>query len=516
MQKPLALLLTLILFASSIICFLPTNAQSNTITVPTDYPTLSAAIGNATGGDTIIVKNGVYTEQTLDVNKTLHIISQNIGGASLILHPPNYTYPYFTINLIAWFDPIKITADNVELSGFSITSDGGSITVTGASAQISNNQIYNSPLVVSANNTIITGNKLPIVMLNGFNQTLIDNSLAHLFVNGAYNTISRNNGLDLTLNGSYNLINDNVFKFNSSTDGYSASGILIQTGDHNTLSNNTVTGQGTGMAVGYTGQGGSYNLFVGNTVKNADLWGILMANGSYNVFYGNLIANNTGYGHDGYGIALGGNHQQVNSNLFYGNILINNTKNFNVNWAINEVNYFDNGKEGNYWDDYLTKYPNAQEITNIGTGNQKYLVYTNINGNYYDNYPLMNKPDLSNVVSSLPEPWATLLQITLADEPQPIVTKTPSSTSSSDSSKKSLTPTTAPLQKPTLSPDTDVIINYTTPPVISPLEEQFPFVLVAMGIAIVGIAAISVGILLERKSAKRYLKQHLVCCSKSI
>jgi len=37
--------------------------------VPDDYPTISAAVGNATEGDRIFVKNGTYYEQPLLIDK---------------------------------------------------------------------------------------------------------------------------------------------------------------------------------------------------------------------------------------------------------------------------------------------------------------------------------------------------------------------------------------------------------------------------------------------------------------
>ena len=76
MRRTSALLFALILLISAFFCVLPVRAQSQTITVPTDYPTISAAVGNATEGDTIIVNDGVYDEETMEINKTLNIISQ--------------------------------------------------------------------------------------------------------------------------------------------------------------------------------------------------------------------------------------------------------------------------------------------------------------------------------------------------------------------------------------------------------------------------------------------------------
>jgi len=61
MSKSVALLLVLVfLTASCIIVPLPVNAGSKTLVVPDDYPNIADAIGNATDGDTILIKKGTY------------------------------------------------------------------------------------------------------------------------------------------------------------------------------------------------------------------------------------------------------------------------------------------------------------------------------------------------------------------------------------------------------------------------------------------------------------------------
>jgi hypothetical protein len=62
---------------------------------------------------------------------------------------------------------------------------------------------------------------------------------------------------------------------------------------------------------------------------------------------------------------------------------------------------WDNGSVGNYWSDYLTRYPNASEIGNSGIGNTPYV----IDANNIDNYPLV----APFVVPLPPEPFPTLL-----------------------------------------------------------------------------------------------------------
>jgi hypothetical protein len=420
MRKSVGFLFILVLVTSGTVTFCLVNAQSRTIVVPDDYSTLAAAISNAANGDTVLVKTGTYTEQTLEINKSLTIISEYTRCATITLHPPQVPQDLFGTTFITYVNPIDIKADNVKFSGFVIKSDGGSISATGDQIQITNNQIETWGVAVAGNGTRIMGNKMATVTNIGSNQTITDNDLSSLSVTGSFNLIARNRGRGLTLTGSNNIVNENSFVVTAGTDGGSVSGILVYAGDHNIISNNTAIGMGTGIAVGYTGSGGSYNIFAGNRVEQAGLWGVLMGNGSYNVFYGNLIANNKGFGHDGYGLALGGNHQVVQSNLFFHNSFVNNTKNFGTNWGIEGVNFFDDGAEGNYWDDYLVKYPTAIEVDQSGIGDTPYWVYSDGS----DNYPLMNQPDLTGAIPVLPEPWLTLLPIfTLTD---PALTFVPS------------------------------------------------------------------------------------------
>jgi hypothetical protein len=88
-----------------------------------------------------------------------------------------------------------------------------------------------------------------------------------------------------------------------------------------------------------------------------------------------------------------------NSNKFYRNdiediLLLTNSNDNNFlenNFVIHAFlggggkNVWDNGSFGNYWNDYLTKYPNASEIGNSGIGDTPYV----IDVNNIDHYPLL-------------------------------------------------------------------------------------------------------------------------------
>jgi parallel beta-helix repeat protein len=158
------------------------------------------------------------------------------------------------------------------------------------------------------------------VILIGSNQTITDNELSDFYVTGSCNLIARNTGRGMQLTGERNVVDQNYFSIIPRSDGGSLSGIHLKTGDHNMITGNTAIGQGTGIYVGHTGQGGAYNIFAGNRIEQAR-WGILMSKGSYNLFYGNLIANSNSYG-----LAMGGHHLIVESNLFFHNTFVNNSR----------------------------------------------------------------------------------------------------------------------------------------------------------------------------------------------
>jgi OOP family OmpA-OmpF porin len=74
------LLVLVFLTASCIIMPLPVNAEPKTLVVPDDYSTISSAIGNATAGDTILVRERTYEgpiNQTITIEKSLSIIGEN-------------------------------------------------------------------------------------------------------------------------------------------------------------------------------------------------------------------------------------------------------------------------------------------------------------------------------------------------------------------------------------------------------------------------------------------------------
>jgi nitrous oxidase accessory protein len=88
-------LVIVIVFLTSLVTVqsVTVKAQPQTIVVPDNYPTISAAIGNATKGDTILVRSGTYQEHTLIINKALTIIGEGTSNTIITNIDPNVWNP---------------------------------------------------------------------------------------------------------------------------------------------------------------------------------------------------------------------------------------------------------------------------------------------------------------------------------------------------------------------------------------------------------------------------------------
>jgi nitrous oxidase accessory protein len=314
MKKKLSLLIIfLLLFAVHLSVTTYVEAASKIIVVPDNYPTIKSAIGNATDGDTILVKAGIYEEQTLEINKRITLIGHDVNSSIINLHP-SYNVSWILSQFWLYYEnSITINVNDVTFSNLTINNNGGSIVVTGDGTQIIGNNIAG-----------------------------ISEGRAVLIVNGCHNNITGNiieSSRSLAMNGSYNFVAQNVLSrinlghFNSST-----------------ITNNTI----------YNTIGGSMcnqNVFSKNLVSIYTSF----SNSSNNVFtensFGSLITitltntvNNTFY-HNLFGR---GGEEAVH---------LRNASNFN---------FWDNGVEGNFWTDY-----NGSDADGDGVGDVPYVVDAN-------------------------------------------------------------------------------------------------------------------------------------------
>jgi parallel beta-helix repeat protein len=119
----------------------------------------------------------------------------------------------------------------------------------------------------------------------------------------------------------------------------------------------------------------SNNVVDGNSITASTGRGIYLYHSSNNNVTRNYVAGNAGPG-----ISI---ESSSGCKICY-NSFINNANQTRITGSV--VNAWDDGSKGNYWSDYLTKYPGATEIDKTGIGNTPYV----IDANNVDYYPLMD------------------------------------------------------------------------------------------------------------------------------
>jgi nitrous oxidase accessory protein NosD len=142
-----------------------------------------------------------------------------------------------------------------------------------------------------------------------------------------------------------------------------------------------------------------YNIISENRVESRtrSYSGISVENSAYNVVYANYIS---GFS---FGVEL---DMLAENNTFYHNNFVDS---LTVHISVSEgelfsSNFWDNGEEGNYWDDY-----NGTDGNRDGIGDTPYV----IDDANVDRYPLMFPFDIEGnaVVLPPPEPFPTTLVV---------------------------------------------------------------------------------------------------------
>ena len=125
--------------------FIQINIQSQTINVPTDYPTIQSAINAANPGDVIEIAEGSYNLsniggsnwEPLSINKSLTL--KGAGSNSTIL---NAEYP------LGHCDVIAIRASNVNIEGIYITGGTYGMRIPGYNYGENISHIYLKDVVI--------------------------------------------------------------------------------------------------------------------------------------------------------------------------------------------------------------------------------------------------------------------------------------------------------------------------------------------------------------------------------
>jgi parallel beta-helix repeat protein len=319
------------------------------IPTPTPKPTpyyvnpgesIQAAVDAADLGDTIVVRDGTYTEN-INVYKRLTIKSENGSENCIVLaeNPKDHVF--------------KVTTNYVNITGFTIKDASFScgILLTGVNLTGVNN------CTISTN--IVSGNSQGIYLTNSIQNIIANNSVKNNSASGISlmgsndNEICNNIANSNLFNGIYlNNSNDNRITDNNASNTVNWDGISLSSSNNNEVRNNVANFN-------------NYNGIV--------LW--ISSNK-------NIVANNTAKHNGDFGIIANSNN---NNRIYLNNFMGNGNNNAysisstNIWNSLSKITYTYKGSTytkylGNYWSDYEEKYPDAEEIDSTGIWDTPYSI----------------------------------------------------------------------------------------------------------------------------------------------
>lgn len=185
-----------------------------------NYTKIQWAIDNASIGDTVFVKNGTYYENVV-VNKSISLVGEDIDTT--------------IIDGEGSGDVVRITADWVNIAGFSVTNGEYGIYLYSSNNNVTNNNItmnknrglyiyYSSNNNISNNN--ISNNHIGMSLVSAPDNTIIENQIS-----------GNSDGLLPYLSNNASIINNNI----SMNDNY---GLGISSSNNNTLIDNQLWDNG--------------------------------------------------------------------------------------------------------------------------------------------------------------------------------------------------------------------------------------------------------------------------------
>ena len=391
MQKTITLLFVLILATTLMATHQLVQAQQNIITVPDDYSTITEAIHNAQNGDTVYIKSGTYHEQTITINKTITLIGENMKTTTINLHPPSQ--PLYHSSILVYDNPIQITADQVTISNFTITSDSGIITIHGIGNKVIDNYLKTS-IATYGNETQVANNEFDNGSLN---------------VNGYNNTIANNTLIEsvITFTGSWNkVLNNSLIKNPIDNPKYYEEGILL-TGSENLIMDNKLVNCSIFLEANSNdntiAKNNCLDLRISrssdNTVTANYIDRILGFVGNYNTFRGNYME----------GLRLGYYKMDTPNNIFYENIFNFTLDKLHINNSMKVSLIMDNGSIGNYWHTCQNTTTDAPYVIYLTSEYSILTIFYGVGNidNYEltltDRYPLTTVPNISEIQVQLPQ-----------------------------------------------------------------------------------------------------------------
>ena len=252
----------------------------------TGYSTIQEAINNASSGDTILVHPGTYAENVV-VNESVSLIGE-VKALTIIDGNLKGTV-------------VRIRADNVSITGFTIRNSGSEPSDSGIFTDHSN------WVNISGNTILNTNDGIDLFYSNG--NSILSNTISFNYYGGIVLSSS-----------SYNLVSDN----NISTNFLGLYGIQIYSSTHNVVTRN---------------------------IAFSNFYGIYLSSASYNIVSGNDVLSN-------YQVGIDVTFSSFNNTVYHNNF--DNT--INVQSEGESSNTWSFEGEGNYWSDYTGRDPTEDGI----------------------------------------------------------------------------------------------------------------------------------------------------------
>lgn len=392
MRKSITLLFVLFFLTAS--CFeasVPVKAEAHIIVVPDDFQTIASAVAYAVNGDTVYVKSGKYAATSLVVNKSIALIGENVESTTINLDSPRHTGINFLGETFHWYETaMTVSSIGFKLSDFRITTTGGDISISGNKSKITGNSI-SAELSIKGSYIDVLENvfthKIYDISVAGDWCNISANQVNHkLNVGGKNNIVSFNN-----ITGSLIVEADDsfIYKNNLYSEKWGEFGVI---GHNNIVSKNIADHLRFGLAVT-----GSDNKALLNQITRCQM-GISPTTG--NTYYANYIANTTWPINPLNKIMNPAGNTSV---LIHNNFVDNEIYQVTSMVMPNTTDYFDNGREGNYWSDYRGTDANGDGVGDVSF----YLDSTHL-----DRYPLMTPFNLSSVAELIPD-WLSIPSVQL-------------------------------------------------------------------------------------------------------
>ena len=327
-----------------------TNVWSKTITVCATCPvkTIQEAVNQASEGDTILVKKGIYNESNIKIEKSISLIGEDLP----------------TIDGQKKGEIITVGANNVTIDGFKIINVGVSYTTDYAAVRVVKSDgftIKNLELenlffgiyLQKANNGKVLNNRVKGEAVTEFNS----GNAIHLWY--CKDVEVSGNNVQNVRDGIYLEFSDNITIKNNFSKGNVRYGLHFMFSNNNNVINNVFESNGAGIALMFS----KFMQVENNIIKKnwgTAAYGLLLkevndANLKNNLFIENtvgitvegsnrLVYSNNDFTSNGYAIKVKGAcylNEIVNNNFLY------NSFDISYNGKIND-NKFDN----NYWSNY--------------------------------------------------------------------------------------------------------------------------------------------------------------------